>query len=251
MPMQVMLRAGTAGSVSRVTQEELRRLLADLGFAEVRSLLRSGNLVFRGDGPTGPELERELEHAVQRRYDGAVHLFCRTEEEWKAVVARNPFREEVVRDPGQLVVMFLKQAPPDARLAALQNIRLGPERSGADGKQLYVLYPNGAAGSHLTRTLVEHRQTHPSPAEAGIPSSRSGGCCTTSPRSIAAMNPRLSSLRRGTDDMVPRGLRPDSTAASPRRPTGAIFSPDHDRTRPLPLPCALPCLPTNTCGTRP
>ena len=158
MPMQVvMMRAGTAGSVSRVTQEELCRLLADLGFADVRSLLQSGNLVFRGDGPTGPELEQALEHAVQHRFGGAVHLFCRTEEEWKAVVARNPFRAEVARDPGQLVVMFLKQAPPEARLASLHNIRLGPERSGADGKQLYVLYPNGAAGSHFTRTLVEHQ----------------------------------------------------------------------------------------------
>jgi uncharacterized protein (DUF1697 family) len=158
MPMQVvMMRAGTAGSVSRVTQEELCRLLGDLGFADVRSLLNSGNLVLRGDGPTGPELEQELEQAVRARFGGAVHLFCRTEEEWKAVVARNPFREEVARDPGQLLVMFLKQAPPDARLAALHNIRLGPERSGADGKQLYVLYPNGAAGSHFTRTLVEHQ----------------------------------------------------------------------------------------------
>ncbi len=73
------------------------------------------------------------------------------------MVARNPFRAEVAQDPGQLVVMFLKQAPPDARLAALHNIRLGPERSGADGKQLYMLYPNGAAGSHITRTLVEHQ----------------------------------------------------------------------------------------------
>lgn len=158
MPMQVvMMRAGTAGSVSRVTPDELCRLVADLGFSEVRSLLQSGNLVFRSDGPTGPELERELEQAVQRRFGGAVHLFCRTEEEWKAVVARNPFRAEVAQDPGQLVVMFLKQAPPDARLAALHNIRLGPERSGADGKQLYMLYPNGAAGSHITRTLVEHQ----------------------------------------------------------------------------------------------
>jgi uncharacterized protein (DUF1697 family) len=158
MPMQVvMMRAGTAGSVSRVTPDELCRLLADLGFEEIRSLLQSGNLVFRGDRPTGPELELELEHEVQRCFGGAVHLFCRTDEEWKAVVARNPFREEVARDPGQLVVMFLKQAPPNARLAALQNIRLGPERSGADGKQLYVLYPNGATGSHFTRTLVEHQ----------------------------------------------------------------------------------------------
>jgi uncharacterized protein (DUF1697 family) len=158
MPMQVvMMRAGTAGSVSRVTPDELCRLLTDLGFSEVRSLLQSGNLVFRGDGPTGPELERALEHAVERRFGGAVHLFCRTEEEWKAVVARNPFRQGVAQDPGQLVVMFLKHSPPDARLAALHNIRLGPERSGADGKQLYVLYPNGTAGSHLTRTLIEHQ----------------------------------------------------------------------------------------------
>ena len=37
-------------------------------------------------------------------------FFVRTAKDWEGVVAHNPFRKEAARDPGHLVVMFLKDA---------------------------------------------------------------------------------------------------------------------------------------------
>ena len=158
MSMQVaMLRADRTGNINQEAMCTLCRVLADLGFTEIRSLLQSGNLVFRGEGPSGQALEQLLESGIRDRLGARVTLFSRTAEEWRAVVAQNPFREEVVQEPGHVMMMFLKQAPAESRLEALRLASIGPERCAADGRQLYVLHPNGVAGSHLTRTLIEHQ----------------------------------------------------------------------------------------------
>ena len=51
-----LLRAINVGGRNRVSTSELRDLLAELGFANVQSLLQSGNLVFDGRAgtPRGP-----------------------------------------------------------------------------------------------------------------------------------------------------------------------------------------------------
>ena len=55
-----LLRAVNVGGRGKVAMSDLRRMLADLGFEHPRSLLQSGNLVFRSE-PTGAELEALLE----------------------------------------------------------------------------------------------------------------------------------------------------------------------------------------------
>ena len=52
-----LLRAINVGGRNRVSTSELRDLLAELGFANVQSLLQSGNLVFDGRAGTPARLE--------------------------------------------------------------------------------------------------------------------------------------------------------------------------------------------------
>ena len=52
---------------------DLRDLITDLGFSDARTLLQSGNLVFRGDGRAGAALEQLLETEA-----GNVLVFRRT-----------------------------------------------------------------------------------------------------------------------------------------------------------------------------
>jgi uncharacterized protein (DUF1697 family) len=47
-------------------------------------------------------------------------FFVRTAQEWKDVVAHNPFRKEAARDPGHPLVMFLKDAPSVTGVKALR-----------------------------------------------------------------------------------------------------------------------------------
>jgi uncharacterized protein (DUF1697 family) len=74
---------------------------------------------------------------------------------WHKIVARNPSPEKDKHDPGHLVVMFLKTAPPAKKVDALQGAIQGPEIIRAAGKQLYIVYPAGIGRSKLTGALIE------------------------------------------------------------------------------------------------
>jgi uncharacterized protein (DUF1697 family) len=152
-----LLRGINVGGRNLVAMSDLRDLLGTLGFAGARSLLQSGNLVFESDRPTGADLERLLEVETARRLGVTADYLVRSAAEWGKVVAGNPFLEEAKRDPGRLVVMFLKAAPDARDVQALQAAIEGPESLRCEGKHLYVVYPAGIGRSKLTSTLIEKK----------------------------------------------------------------------------------------------
>jgi uncharacterized protein (DUF1697 family) len=152
-----LLRAVNVGGRKPAIMAELRGLLTELGFVNARSLLQTGNLVFRSKAQTGPELERLLEEEAEKRLDLQTDFLVRTAEEWEAIVANNPFRDEAGRDAAHLVVMFLKRAPSVTDIEALQATIKGPEIVRADGRQAYIVYPAGIGRSRLTHAIVEKK----------------------------------------------------------------------------------------------
>jgi len=141
----------------QVAMADLRDLVTRLGFVDVRSLLQSGNLVFRGGARAGAPLERVLETEAEERLGVTTDFFVRTAKEWDVIVAHNPFRKEAERDPAHLAVMFLKDAPDAGAVEALQAAITGPEVVRADGRQAYITYPNGFGRSRLTTALIERK----------------------------------------------------------------------------------------------
>lgn len=150
-----LLRAVNVGPRNRVQISDLLALLMALGFAGGRSLLQSGNLVFRGDGRSAAALELLLEAETAARLSLHTTYLVRSAAQWETVVARNPFLEEAARDPAHLLVMFLKEAPDEGAAAALQAAIRGPERVRLDGRHAYVVYPDGIGRSKLTTSLIE------------------------------------------------------------------------------------------------
>jgi uncharacterized protein (DUF1697 family) len=150
-----LLRAINVGGHAKVGMAELRDLIATLGYKDVRSLLQTGNLVFHGDARKATDLERLLEVEAERRLGLATDVMVRTAQEWAAVLARNPFPAEAKRDPGHLVVQFAKEAPKAKAVDDLRAAISGREAVQADGKHLYVVYPDGLGRSKLTTKLIE------------------------------------------------------------------------------------------------
>ena len=163
-----LLRAINVGGI-KVSMADLRTLLADLRFQDAQTLLNSGNAVFRSKNKTGAALEKFLETAFAKRTDSQTDFFARSAEEWKSIIARNPFTEEAKRDPGHLLVVVLKRAPTNQEVEALRAAVTGPEIFQADGKQAYVYYSAGVGTSKLTTKLIEKKLGTPNTAEIGIP----------------------------------------------------------------------------------
>jgi uncharacterized protein (DUF1697 family) len=150
-----LLRGINVGGTKKVAMSALLGLLKELGFDDGKSLLQSGNLVFRADGKKPAELESLLETKAFKRLGLKTDFMVRTGDEWTNILARNPFSEEAKTDPSHLVVVFLKEAPSKAAGEALRNAIKGPELIRFDGRQTYVTYPDGIGRSRLTNVLIE------------------------------------------------------------------------------------------------
>jgi uncharacterized protein (DUF1697 family) len=152
-----LLRGINVGGRNLAAMAELRAMLTALGFGPVRSLLQSGNLVFDGPGPGGARLERLLERHAEQRLGLRADFLVRTADEWRAIVAANPFPREAARDPAHLLVMALKTPPAAGGVGALREAIAGRERIAAHGRELYVVYPDGVGRSPLTGALIERK----------------------------------------------------------------------------------------------
>ena len=133
----------------------LRDFIAHLSFTDGRTLLQTGNVVFRGEAQRAGNLERMLEIEAKSRLGLDTDFFVRPAKDWKALMSRNPFPEEARRDPRHLVVMFLKDAPDAKSLATLQAAIKGPEIVDVAEKQAYIFYPAGIGRSRLTHAFIE------------------------------------------------------------------------------------------------
>jgi uncharacterized protein (DUF1697 family) len=117
-------------------------------------LLQTGNIIFEGQGRAA-DIERSLEVEAERRLGLATDFMVRTAAEMAAIIAANPFPREAKSDPGHLVVQFAKDAPGAKAVDALQAAIKGREVVRAEGKQLFVVYPDGIGRSKLTAKLIE------------------------------------------------------------------------------------------------
>jgi uncharacterized protein (DUF1697 family) len=152
-----LLRGINLGSHNRISMTALCDLMTQLGYAEVRSLLQSGNLVFNGPTQKSELLERRLEMEASQRLSLSCDFVVRTAAQWKTVVAGNPFQREATRDPAHLQVVFLRSVPEKTNLHALSAAITGPEIVRALGRELYIVYPAGIGKSRLTHTVIEKK----------------------------------------------------------------------------------------------
>jgi uncharacterized protein (DUF1697 family) len=152
-----LLRGINVGGHKKVAMSDVRDIVAEVGFSDGRTLLQSGNVVFRARPRPGAELERVLETSLEQRVGGRIDFFVRSADEWQAIVAQNPFSKEAKRDPGHLLLMLLKAVPDAKNVTALKDAIPGPEIVRAGGRHAYIVYPDGVGRSKLTHGLLEKK----------------------------------------------------------------------------------------------
>ena len=152
-----LLRAVNVTGHNKVSMSDLRALAGALGLGDPRTLLQSGNLVFRGGGRDAATLETRLERATREQLGVTTTYFVRAAAEWQAIIRDNPFRREAVSAPSHLVLVCLKQAVRSTALADLRRAIVGPERVEGTGREVYIVYPAGIGTSKLTGALVERK----------------------------------------------------------------------------------------------
>ena len=145
MPRNIaLLRGINLGAKRRVAMADLRALLEELGYTDVRTVLASGNAIF-----TGRASRKKLEDALHKRFDMKIDVVLRTMDELQAVIEADPFGE-VVDNPTRYFVIFLDREP---ELDSLGGEDFAPDQFKASGKEIYAWCPEGMQNSRLMKAL--------------------------------------------------------------------------------------------------
>jgi uncharacterized protein (DUF1697 family) len=140
-----LLRGINVGRAHQLGMPRLTELLTGRGYGNVRTHLRSGNVVLDSD-LSEAELAADLSGAIEQEFGFDVPVVVRTGAEIAAVVAGDPFAT-VATDPARYLVTFLPEPPAAAAVDALP-----PAASGeylVRGRELYLWLPDGIANTPL------------------------------------------------------------------------------------------------------
>lgn len=143
------LRAVNVGGTGKLPMSELQKMCIDLGFADVRTYIASGNVVFSSELGKNT-VKKQLEDKLLSYADKPVAVLVRTSAELARVLELNPFKDE---EPKFTVALFLDAKPS---VAAINSVAGHKDELLALGhNEIYVHYPNGMGQSKLRISAAE------------------------------------------------------------------------------------------------
>ena len=148
MPQFVALPRGVnVGKGNRVPMAAFRSLLEAQGFSEVRTLLNSGNAVFRSDARSATSHAGAIGARLQESLGVSVLVVVKSSSEFLTAVAENPFALPE-KDHSRFLVAFATGKAATQGLSVLMPMVQPPER-------LHI--GNHAASLHCADGILESK----------------------------------------------------------------------------------------------
>lgn len=105
----LLLRGINVGGNKKVPMAELKALLTKEGFSEIKTILNSGNALFKGKDQESAYLEKYLEEVLEKHFGFSVPCILRRKEEIESLIAADPFKGIDVLKTTRLYISFLKK----------------------------------------------------------------------------------------------------------------------------------------------
>jgi uncharacterized protein (DUF1697 family) len=141
----LLLRGINVGPTTKVAMADLRELVGELGYSNVRTLLQSGNVIL--DSSRAPDVVA-LESAIRSKSGVKSAVVCLPFVDFKKIVDANPLLD-VSDDLSKIVITFLREDIVPGDVNRPTDAELAPERLVIMPRAIYQWCPLGVLGSQL------------------------------------------------------------------------------------------------------
>ncbi|HYC62898.1 MAG TPA: DUF1697 domain-containing protein [Thermoanaerobaculia bacterium] len=148
-----LIRGINVGGHKKLKMADVKVMCEQLGLADVRTHLQSGNVVFRTSRTDRAKLAAELENA----FGVEARVILRSAAELRKSIDANPMLAQAQNGPSHFIVMFLDGKPAAKAMQALRDAYSGPEEMQLHGAELYIHYGDDMGRSKLTNALIERK----------------------------------------------------------------------------------------------
>jgi len=149
----VLLRGVNVGKGNRVPMAAFRLLLEAQGFTEVKTLLNSGNAVFRSAARSAASHAKTIGARLQEKLGVSVLVVVKSSSEFLATVAENPVALPEA-DHSRFLVAFAQDQGATRGLSVLLPMLQSPERFHVGNHAAYLHCANGILQSKAGSALL-------------------------------------------------------------------------------------------------
>ncbi len=147
-----LLRGINVGCAKRVAMADLRTLLTNLRYGDVRTLLNSGNVVFTSPRANTKDAATRIEKAIAERLGVSARVIVVTAAQLNRVVAENPFAR-IANDPSRYLIGFLANPADRSKLESLCEQTWKPDALALGDGVAYIWCAGGILESQLLEAV--------------------------------------------------------------------------------------------------
>ena len=150
-PWIALFRGINVGGHRSLPMKELKALMTDLGYADVRTYIQSGNVVFESDETDSAAMALRISAAVEQSHGFSTRVLVLSRDDFMSAIVANPF-PDAESEPKTLHLYFLT-APPTPDIASLDAAKAADETYVIIDRTLYLHAPSGIGRSKLAAKI--------------------------------------------------------------------------------------------------
>jgi len=154
MKYVAFLRAVNVSGSNRISMEELQKVFLETGFANIKTYLQSGNVVFETQESSITVLQDTLETAISQKLGLEVKVLVFSKDEFEKIIQGNEFLSRGL-SPDFLHVTLLKEPHGPGLSIKAQDRKSPTEQILLAGRFLYLHCPEGYGKTKLSNTSLE------------------------------------------------------------------------------------------------
>lgn len=143
-----LLRGINVGKAKRVAMVDLRAAMESLGYTDVRTLLASGNVVFRSARALRKDAAAAMQDALLRKTGVSSRFTLVSAADLRSIADANPL-VKVATNPSLLFVGFLQEARHVALVRPLAQQSWSPDMLAVGTTAFYAWCPKGSLQSDM------------------------------------------------------------------------------------------------------
>jgi uncharacterized protein (DUF1697 family) len=147
-----LIRGINVGRAKRVAMADLRTLVEELGYGDVRTLLNSGNVVFTTPRAAAGTAAARIEKALVAKLGVSARVTVLGAAELAAAITENPLAE-VADDPSRLLVAVLSNPADRRKLEPLTKQDWATEALALGTRVAYLWCSEGILASRLAEAV--------------------------------------------------------------------------------------------------
>ena len=149
----VLLRAVNVSGKNIIAMKDLKNLLDNANFKQVKTYIQSGNIILQSLLDKS-KVHQSIYKIIQHHFNLSIDIFVLTINEFLDIINNNPFPYDLPHN--KIYITLLSHQPEKEYINKLSQIDFGKEEYILENNILYSYTPDGMANARITNTFIEN-----------------------------------------------------------------------------------------------